>query len=164
MPLETVVTRPHNSLVAQALEGRFTPGAQESPLFSTTSHALRNHEVNGDGFGVCWYPELPTGEGLSAATTAAVAAVTTAASGVPADGARQGSGATLQRPALFKVCIVVWRRCQGLVLAWYFLAFPLNQLSHPPPPQVVQITQPAWNDLNLLELGRAVSSPTGAML
>lgn len=44
--LDDLLCRCTHSLIHQSLEGRFTPG-QENPL--------RNHMVNGDGFGIAWY-------------------------------------------------------------------------------------------------------------
>jgi len=58
MTVDRLVVIPQNSIIYQAGPGCYTPGVTNSPLFNPVVHHERNAEVNGDGFGIAWYPDL----------------------------------------------------------------------------------------------------------
>jgi len=58
MLLSHLLTQPDNSLLKQTEPGRevYTPGAETEQGFTMENWHARNHIVNGDGFGLAWYP------------------------------------------------------------------------------------------------------------
>jgi len=55
--LHNLLVVPANSILAQAspTHARFTPSAELEKFFDSNKHLIRNHLVNGDGFGISWY-------------------------------------------------------------------------------------------------------------
>eukprot|EP00128_Syssomonas_multiformis_P008317 Colp12_sorted_trinity150504_noHs@6813 len=45
--LSQLILKPHNSLIKQAQDASYTPDCPNDPI--------RNHRLNGDGFGIAWY-------------------------------------------------------------------------------------------------------------
>jgi len=57
--ISDILTKPEHSLISQASRrDAYTPGAEESELYSSTQCTKRNHAVNADGFGLAYYDSV----------------------------------------------------------------------------------------------------------
>ena len=57
MPLNAILRSPEHNIIAQCTEAPYTPFCQNSEFYDEKQFAKRNHQVNGDGFGVGFYTE-----------------------------------------------------------------------------------------------------------